>query len=142
MRDVIDMIFAYRTLLAQRSKQGLSAAKEAQLNGVERLMNCDMEPGWRAHDRVEADRSATIEVDGERHDVRVVNMSGGGVCIASAPPLPQGERATLHVQGCGFIYQLGVVVRWYRGTTEGSVMGMPFVGTPVAIPDPRDQSGL
>ncbi len=96
MRDVIDIIFDYRRLLAEKRRAStLSPAKEEQLVGLERLLiTSETDSGWRSHDRVVANLSATIEVDGERHDVRLVNMSGGGVCIAPAPLLRQGERAT------------------------------------------------
>ena len=142
MTDVIDLIFDYRRLLAVAKLGELSPTQRKRLKGLRRLLvPGETDPGWRSHDRVVSCLPAKLDADGVVHPVRVINVSGGGICIQPAPPLKQGEIATLHVEsGRGCIYHLAVEARWSRQASERSAMGMPFTGMAIAVLSPRQQT--
>src|SRR5262245_11211171 len=104
MKDVMDLIFEYRRLLARRDLTGqeLSDQARARLAPLERLCSGgaaanDEGSGRRRHARVEVSVPATVRVEGRVHAVNIVNIGGGGICVEPAPQIKHGERAIVRI---------------------------------------------
>jgi hypothetical protein len=143
MKDVMDLIFEYRRLLARRDLMAteLSDQAVARLSALDRLFAGgaaanDESSGRRRHARVEVNVPATVRIDGRIHPVTITNIGGGGVCVEPAPQMKQGERAIIRIVSGDSerIYQYEVEASWIDRTPERSAVGMPFVGIPRELP--------
>jgi hypothetical protein len=146
MKDVMDLIFEYRRLIARRDVMAvdLSVPARARLAGLEKLFGGgndnvaanDDGTRRRRHARVEVNIPATVRVGDRVHSVQIVNVGGGGLCIEPAMDLRQGELAILRVvsSDAGRIYQYEVEASWVDDGPERSAVGMPFIGIPRELP--------
>ncbi len=137
MRDLLEMVFEYRRLLArsEATDGNMTQQTEARLRALENLFG--REPSVqgaapRRHARCDVKRTATLRVGDRVQAVSVVNLGGGGVCVSPAPNLAEGQRAVLRVVGDDqqTVYQYPVRAHWTRRGEDSSQMGMPFVGRP------------
>lgn len=143
MKDVIDLIFEYRRLLARRDLMAapLSDQAMARLSALDRLFAGgaaanDEGSGRRRHARVDVSVPATVRVEGRVHAVNIINIGGGGLCIEPAPQMQRGDRAVIRIVSGDNerIYQYEVEATWIDRTPERSAIGMPFVGIPRELP--------
>jgi len=140
MKDVLQLVYEYRRLVAKRDLMGatLSAKALERLDALERLFGREPEPdggpaaGLRRHARCEVDASAVMRLQGTDHTVEVVNVGGGGLCVANAPEMTEGEQAILRIQDGDSVYQYQVEARWCDH--QNRRLGLPFVGVPRALP--------
>ena len=84
----------------------------------------------RLYPRVEVALPAFLEVNGDRHSVRLLDLSPGGAKVSCAIALPTGTAVTLD---CGTLGR-SAVVRWQNGDLFGLCFDSEL--------DPRDVSGL
>lgn len=84
----------------------------------------------RLYPRVEVALPAFLEVNGERHSVRLLDLSPGGAKVSCSIALPAGTAVTLD---CGTLGR-SAVVRWQNGDLFGLCFDSEL--------DPRDVSGL
>ena len=143
MRNLLDLVFEYRSLLSNAEEFGDLAPQESErLDALEKLFG--QEPGerlanpkarHRKHARCETSMPATVRVRGRTHYAELRNLGGGGICISPAPQMELGEIATLHLVNEDtqreFFYQ--VQASWSHGRGLDSCMGMPFIGKPDAL---------
>lgn len=145
MKDVMDLIFEYRRLLARRDVMGveLSDRGRARLAGLEKLFATEIaandQTSRRRHARVDVNVPATLRVGGRIHPVNIVNVGGGGICIEAAPTLEPGQQAVLRIVSADGdrIYQYQVQASWTQATPAKNAAGMPFVGIPRELPVAR-----
>lgn len=135
------LVYEYRRLLAHRELSGgrLSRRHTARLAGLHRLFGREPEDidgigphGRRQHARCEVHLQATLVMGRRVLRAQVVDVGGGGVCIAPAPPLEPGERARLRIPSPddpSVIHEYLVEATW-SSPGPGSTMGMPFIGVP------------
>lgn len=141
MGDVMHLVYEYRRLLAHRELSGgrLDRRHTERLAALHRLFGREPEDtdgigphGRRRHARCEVGIPATLVMGRRVLAVEVVDIGGGGVRIAPAPPLRPGERARLRIPSpdhARVVYEHVVEATWSsRG--DDSAMGMPFIGVP------------
>jgi hypothetical protein len=136
LTEVLHHLYEYRRLLARSELLGakLDAASRARLEALAKLFAPGpSEPRRRKHSRCDVDVSATVKAGGRVHAVHIVNVGGGGMCVAPAPQLRPGERAIVRVISPLAEIHYPVQAQWVHRTETGSAMGMPFVGAPLQI---------
>jgi len=131
-------VYEYRKLLARRELLGhrLDVESRARLGALETLFAADPdEQHRRRYARCEVSVPATVKASGRVQAVRVVNVGGGGFCVAPAPSLRPGERAVVRIVSSesGAEYHYPVQALWVRRTDGDSAMGLPFVGAPLQV---------
>tara|TARA_R110002073_G_scaffold208011_2_gene368275 strand:+ start:3660 stop:4124 length:465 start_codon:yes stop_codon:yes gene_type:complete len=140
MRDLLELVFEYRRLLA-RSEATAGSLKPHNLERLEALEKLfGQEPNSNAsyprrHARCDIRRPATLRVGDRVQPVNLVNLGGGGVCITPAPNVKAGETALLRIvaDDQSTVYQYRVRANWSSRSEQDSCMGMPFVGIPRVI---------
>ncbi len=140
MRDLLELVFEYRRLLARSEAMAgsLKPRSSERLAALEKLFG--QEPNSNAvhprrHARCDIRRPATLRVGDRVQAVSLVNLGGGGVCITPAPNVRTGDTALLRIvaDDQSTIYQYQVRANWSTQGDEDSCMGMPFVGIPRVI---------
>jgi len=140
MRDLLELVFEYRRLLARSEAiaGSLKPHNSKRLAALEKLFG--QEPNVRGehprrHARCDVRRPATLRVGDRVQSVSLVNLGGGGVCITPAPNVQTGETALLRIvaDDQSTVYQYQVRANWSTGGEQDSCMGMPFVGIPRVI---------
>ncbi len=149
MRDLLEMVFEYRRLLAraEATNGNLSPQTQDRLRALENLFGQEpAESGARPrrHARCDVRRPATLKVGDRVQPVSVVNLGGGGVCVSPAPNLGAGETAVLRVVGEDqrTVYHYPLRANWASRDEQTSQMGMPFVGRPRALDRPVRRTPL
>lgn len=142
MRDLLQLVFEYRRLLAKvKIKTDLRPKARGRLDALEKLFGEEPsedpahEASGRArrrHARCSISVPATVRVNGTLQPVNLVNVGGGGICISPAPNMQVGDTAFLriHAEEDGCVYQYQVQASWMTQTQNSTIMGMPFIGTP------------
>lgn len=136
MSDLKHLVFEYRRLL-HRFEWNRGEMSEA---GLERLRSLDRlfseEPGRdrdrRQHARCDHSGTATMQMGRAMHQVRIVDLGGGGLCLTPPPPLKAGERGILHIPAEEYRqeYQYTVEVAWIRSIDGEAQMGVVFCDAP------------
>lgn len=132
MRDLLHLICEYRQLLVRRDGP-LSTRVRARLDALERLFGSEppatAQPGpQRQHARCELEVPALLTVSGTEHQVTVINVGGGGLCVEGAFELDPGQRAVIRLLADGCLYEYPVELRWSASGDGRALAGMPFVG--------------
>lgn len=137
MRDLLELVFEYRRLLAKSEAiaGSLKPKSAKRLVALEMLFGQEPKAGSvhrRRHARCDIRRPATLRVQGRVQSVSLVNLGGGGVCISPAPNVMAGETALLRIvaDDQNTVYQYQVRANWATRGEKDSYMGMPFVGIP------------
>ena len=144
MNDLFELVFEYRSLLAQRRAEGqeLGLRARSRLDALHRLLG--REPtdaqgtrpgtlGRRKHARCDVHFGAILRVGPRTVPVEVVNLGAGGVCIRSSQAPSIGERALLRLTSpeTGRIYECIAETTWRDDADRLS--GMRFVGAPLHV---------
>lgn len=82
----------------------------------------------RAYERVTVALPAFLQADGERHSVKLLDVSAGGAKLNCPMSVPVGTKVILD---CGTI-GLGAVVRWQNGDLLGICFDSELDGREVA----------
>jgi hypothetical protein len=140
MRDLLELVFEYRRLLARSEAiaGSLKPHNSQRLAALEKLFGQEPDSNAtypRRHARCDIRRPATLRVGDRAQAVSLVNVGGGGVCITPAPNVKAGETALLRIvaDDQNTVYQYRVRANWSTGGAQDSCMGMPFVGIPRVI---------
>jgi len=141
LSDVLQHVFEYRKLLARREllRARFDTESKDRLEALERLFASDPgEEHRRQHARCDVSVPATIKAGGRIQRVEVVNVGGGGICVAPAPRLSPGERAVVRIVAADKCseYHYPVQALWVERDDTLSAMGLPFVGAPLQVTSP------
>jgi PilZ domain-containing protein len=144
MNDLFELVFEYRTLLAQRRAEGekLGLPARSRLDALHRLLGREPtdaqgtrpgELGRRKHARCDVSLGALLRLGPRAVAVEVVNLGAGGVCIRAAEGPRIGERAVLRLTSpdTGRIYECIAETTWRQDGEQLS--GMRFLGAPLLV---------
>jgi hypothetical protein len=144
MNDLFELVFEYRSLLAQRRAGGeeLGLPARRRLDALHRLLGREPtdaqgtrpgELGRRKHARCDVHFGAVLRAGPNSTAVEVLNLGAGGVCIRSAHGPAVGERAVLRLTSpeTGRIYECMAETTW-RDEAE-RLSGMRFIGAPLHV---------
>ena len=145
--DLLHSVYEYRKLLSREQLLGgrMDATERMRLGDLEHQLSTDSparpDAPRRRYVRSELHLSAMVKAGGRVHTVEVVNLGGGGLCVAPAPNLRGGERAVVRIvlHESGREYQYPVQAGWVVRGGPKSAMGLPFVGAPLLLKQPEVQ---
>ncbi len=144
MNDLFELVFEYRSLLAQRRAEGeeLGLPARRRLDALHRLLG--REPtdaqgtrpgtlGRRKHARCDVHFGAVLRVGPRATPIEVLNLGAGGVCIRASEAPAVGERAVLRLTSpeTGRIYECVAETTWRDA--QHRLSGMRFVGAPLHV---------
>jgi len=134
MRDLLNLVFEYRSLLARRDMFANNA--ESRLDALARLFGPNDSSTRRRHARCDVRVPASVRVRGRTQPVNVVNLGGGGLCVEPAPQVKPGDKAVIRIVSPdqSRIYQFQVQTSWVKRSGSRTAAGMPFIGVPRALP--------
>lgn len=144
MNDLFELVFEYRSLLAQRRAEGegLGLPARRRLDALHRLLGREPtdaqgtrpgELGRRKHARCDVHFGALLRLGPRVLPVEVVNLGAGGVCLRTAHGPRVGERAVLRLTspGTGRIYECMAETTWRQDGEH--LVGMRFIGAPLHV---------
>jgi hypothetical protein len=144
MNDLFELVFEYRSLLAQRRAEGeeLGLRARRRLDALHRLLGREPtdaqgtrpgELGRRRHARCDVELGALLRRGPRALPVEVVNLGAGGVCIRTDEPLRVGERTVLRFTSpeTGRIYECMAETSWRDEGQE--LAGLRFIGAPLHV---------
>lgn len=144
MNDLFELVFEYRSLLAQRRAEGeeLGLPARSRLDALHRLLGREPtdaqgtrpgELGRRKHARCDVHFGAILRVGPRTVAVEVVNLGAGGVCIRASQAPAVGARAVLLLTSpeTGRIYECIAETTWRDDGARLS--GMRFIGAPLDV---------
>ena len=142
MHDLFELVFEYRSLLAQRRAEGaaLGLMERTRLDALHRLLGREPsdaqgtrpgDAGRRRHARCDVQLSGLLRLGKRGFAVDVQNLGAGGVCVRSPQALRIGERGVLRLTApdTGRIYECITETTWVDDDTAG----MRFIGAPLEI---------
>ena len=144
MNDLFELVFEYRSLLAQRRAEGeeLGLPARRRLDALHRLLGREPtdaqgtrpgELGRRKHARCDVHFGAVLRHGPRSMAVEVVNLGAGGVCIRAGERPEVGERVVLRLTSpeTGRIYECVAETTWRDEAHRLS--GMRFIGAPLHV---------
>lgn len=150
MHDLFELVFEYRNLLARRKAEGAAFEPPARtrLDALHRLLGREPFTGTgtapsgsgmfsrRRHARCDVELTATLRVGTTLSAVELLNLSAGGVCLASPALLPVGERGVLRITSpdSGRVHECTAQISWARDEGETQhLAGLRFIGAPSEV---------
>jgi hypothetical protein len=139
MIETLEMVYEYRLLRAKQEQLGLplEEIERARLVGLARALEGDAP----AHDprrgmqRVAAPLGVQFTLPGSFGAGQALNLSGGGMAVATREPPAEGTRVIVRVAvpstGVEYVFPCRVVWRASEGTPG---MGLAFDGLPTRAP--------
>jgi PilZ domain len=142
MRNILKHICDYRTLRARRDllRQTLPPDDVHRLEALELLFAFDptelrspaLARDRRRYMRLDVALRATLAAGVRDTDTRIVNIGGGGLVVAPAPPIRRGELAVVRIKDreTNREYHLPVQAVWKAVIHGETALGLSFVGMP------------
>ncbi len=144
MNDLFELVFEYRSLLAQRRAVGeeLGLPARRRLDALHRLLGREPtdaqgtrpgDHGRRKHARCDVHFGAILRVGPRAAAVEVLNLGAGGVCIRTSEAPAVGDRAVLRLTSpeTGRVYECIAETSWRDDAHH--LTGMRFVGAPLHV---------
>ena len=142
MKRVLKRVYDYRDLRARRDllRMPLDPQEEQRLRALEGdLLSQKSRPSLFAEGdrrrflRMNLNAAASVEVGMDTaQEVRVLNVSGGGLVIRPPTPLGRGDLTIVTIREDNAVYHLPSQVMW----TSEDAQGLCFIGVP-GIPPVR-----
>lgn len=133
MRNLLEMIHEYQTLVAKRDHLGLPLSEDETLRllGLAQLLASEGDANGRAMPNVPLPASVVFTSPGGFEMGQVKNLSGRGLAIATSRPPEVDTRTVVRIvdtaRGCEYLFPCRVA--WRRQSPLPG-MGVEFDGTP------------